>query len=145
MTLAERRPDIARQFASFLVPAGDGCQLWTGFCPGGTPKFFLNGPKPARRVALRLAGLPRPWKAKLIAGCGNTRCVALAHILPVKPARKRVKRVKKRLDAQTKQQIIGMRHGGATLTATAACFGVSVCTVLRLAGPFRRGEGAALG
>jgi hypothetical protein len=136
LPLAERRPDIARRFLALTAPDGD-CLRWTGYVQGGTtPRFSLRGKNcPARMVALLLAGrtVRHSWDHRTT--CGRRDCVALAHVLPVRPARRRVKRAHANLTPAERAAICAARHAGRTIAAVAAEFHVSESTVARLAGP----------
>ena len=90
--LLGRRPLVPR-FLSHVQQrrCGNSCELWISpFDSGGAPRFYLRRPQPQvspQRVAFALAyRITVPAGRKLIATCGNAKCVRADHLRFATPA-----------------------------------------------------------
>jgi hypothetical protein len=143
-SLGERRPDILRRFRSFIEPGANGCELWTGYSRLGVPRFYCNGHRPARAVALLLAGRHRTSMVRrLTTSCGDARCVATDHAISVPKAPAIPKHKRRVLTPAQREEIRFMRYAGAKLAEIARKFRINVSTVCSIAPPRRNREAAA--
>jgi hypothetical protein len=142
-SLGERRPDILRRFLTNVVEGPDGCQLWTGYTNRGSPRFFCNGHRPARHIALLLAGKHRTRMIqRLTTSCGDAKCVAVAHIIPI-PKAPAVPKYKRRvITPEQREEIRTLRDRGMKLRDLAKKFRLNQSTVCAIAGPRRRAVAA---
>src|SRR2546430_980840 len=101
ITITERdlrgRNPLVPRFLSHIQQGrcGNSCEVWISpFDSGGKPRFYLRRTQPQvspKRVAFALAyRITVPAGRKLIATCGNSKCVAAKHqkFAPPAPPRK---------------------------------------------------------